>query len=63
VEEETMKLSFLIPGVSLMIGGAIIYLTNYKTNKAKARIELLIECAALTIAFGKWLFSLALSGQ
>jgi hypothetical protein len=58
-----MQLSFLIPGVSLMIAGAIIYLTNYKHNKTKAHIGLLIECGGFIIAFGKWLFLLCLSGK
>jgi hypothetical protein len=39
-----------------MIVGALIYWTNYKHDKTKARIGLLIELAGLTIAFGKWLF-------
>jgi hypothetical protein len=50
-----MQLLFLILGIAIMIVGATIYLTNYKHNKTKARVGLLIECFGMTLAFGKWL--------
>ena len=49
---KNMKL-LLILGVLLIIAGVSIYWLNYKHNKAKARIGLLIEFVGLTIAFGK----------
>jgi hypothetical protein len=51
-----MHLAFLILGIAGIIGGATIYWINYKHNKTRARIGLIIEFFGLTLAFGKWLF-------
>lgn len=62
-----MKTSDLICGLLLMCGGAIVYLTNYRSQESKgkmlSRAGLGILVVGTLIAFGQAILNQVFSGQ
>jgi hypothetical protein len=62
-----MKPSDWIAGAALFVGGAIVYLSNYKLSdkqgKMRARVGLGIMFGGALLSVGQWMFNLVLSGH